>query len=105
MFVRNNICFELIFLTLQTSLNNYKYIVGAVNYNRNHWNLLFVDVRKSTVSYIDPFECSIIRLNSVLKHWRRFRNKKLHVKFKIQIFNKNNNNLCLALFNIAVSIV
>ena len=56
------------------------FIAGAVNVGGVHWTLLFVDVIKKRVIYIDPFGTSETSLQNIGDNWVTFANSQLSLK-------------------------
>jgi Ulp1 family protease len=51
---------------------SYDFIAGPVHINKNHWALLFINVKTQTVLYIDSKGENIDASNKVLLNWRYF---------------------------------
>jgi hypothetical protein len=55
---------------LRYKLNNYDKVIGAVRINTNHWCLMFVNIVKSTVVFVNPSLASIDDESKALENWR-----------------------------------
>lgn len=52
----------------------YDFISGPVHINRDHWALLFANLKTQTIIYIDSRGENLELRNRVLKNWAKFTN-------------------------------
>jgi len=53
---------------IRKQLASYDFIAGPVHINKNHWALLFINVKTQTVFYIDSMGENLDTSNKVLKN-------------------------------------
>ncbi|KAK2915793.1 hypothetical protein Q8A67_000167 [Cirrhinus molitorella] len=53
-------------------LKCYSKVIGAHLVNGNHWTLFFCDLKKQTITYMDPFGEEEERKNDIMKNWSSF---------------------------------
>jgi hypothetical protein len=55
---------------MRYKLSNYRALIGGVRINKNHWCLLYVNIAKATVFFVDPFLAGIDDEDKALTNWR-----------------------------------
>ena len=75
---------------IRKQLASYDFIAGPVHINKNHWALLFINVKTQTVFYIDSMGENLDTSNKVLKNWSFFCKNREQMKdkeWKTNIYN------------------
>nr|XP_026690523.1 uncharacterized protein LOC108949502 isoform X4 [Ciona intestinalis] len=70
------------FCTLQSTkwlddsvtFSNFDVIMGAVNVNQSHWNLLYIHLKSMTIAVIDPFGHTCCDVTSKFRNYLKMRN-------------------------------
>nr|XP_026690521.1 uncharacterized protein LOC108949502 isoform X2 [Ciona intestinalis] len=61
-------------LMKSVTFSNFDVIMGAVNVNQSHWNLLYIHLKSMTIAVIDPFGHTCCDVTSKFRNYLKMRN-------------------------------